>query len=38
MQDTRLTPALSIAGLLTLLTGWDYFRKSLPYLKDEQAP
>lgn len=23
-----------IAAALTLLTGWDYFRKSLPYLKD----
>ncbi|NNK79663.1 MAG: CDP-diacylglycerol--glycerol-3-phosphate 3-phosphatidyltransferase [Litoreibacter sp.] len=26
---------LWIAAILTLLTGWDYFRKSLPYLKDE---
>ncbi|MCB5198867.1 CDP-diacylglycerol--glycerol-3-phosphate 3-phosphatidyltransferase [Loktanella sp. TSTF-M6] len=25
---------LWIAALLTLLTGWDYFRKALPYLKD----
>ena len=24
-----------IAALLTGITGWDYFRKSLPYLKDE---
>ena len=24
-----------IAAVLTLVTGWDYFRKSLPYLKDE---
>ena len=24
-----------IAAILTLVTGWDYFRKSLPYLKDE---
>jgi len=24
-----------IAGILTLVTGWDYFAKSLPYLKDE---
>jgi cardiolipin synthase len=24
-----------IAAALTLVTGWDYFRKSLPYLKDE---
>ncbi|MFO7806138.1 MAG: CDP-diacylglycerol--glycerol-3-phosphate 3-phosphatidyltransferase [Paracoccaceae bacterium] len=23
------------AAALTLITGWDYFRKSLPYLKDE---
>ncbi len=25
---------LWIAGLLTIVTGWDYFRKSVPYLKD----
>ena len=25
---------LWIAAVLTLLTGWDYFRKALPYLKD----
>ena len=25
---------LWIAALLTLVTGWDYFRKSLPYLKE----
>ncbi|OUD10049.1 CDP-diacylglycerol--glycerol-3-phosphate 3-phosphatidyltransferase [Marivivens niveibacter] len=24
---------LWIAGILTILTGWDYFRKALPYLK-----
>jgi len=24
-----------IAAVLTALTGWDYFRKSLPYLKDD---
>ncbi len=24
-----------IAGLLTLITGWDYLRKALPFLKDE---
>jgi CDP-diacylglycerol--glycerol-3-phosphate 3-phosphatidyltransferase len=24
-----------IAAILTLMTGWDYFVKSLPYLKDE---
>ncbi len=23
-----------IAGILTAITGWDYFRKSLPYLRD----
>ena len=22
------------AAILTLITGWDYFRKSIPYLKD----
>lgn len=26
---------LWIAAILTLLTGWDYFRKSIPYLKDD---
>jgi len=25
-----------IAALLTFVTGWDYFRKALPFLKDEQ--
>lgn len=25
-----------VAALMTLITGWDYFRKSLPYLKDGQ--
>lgn len=25
---------LWLAGVLTLLTGWDYFRKAQPYLKD----
>ena len=25
-----------IAALLTGVTGWDYFRKSLPFLKDER--
>ncbi|MBK5927876.1 CDP-diacylglycerol--glycerol-3-phosphate 3-phosphatidyltransferase [Rhodobaculum claviforme] len=24
-----------VAAVLTLATGWDYFRKSLPYLRDE---
>jgi CDP-diacylglycerol--glycerol-3-phosphate 3-phosphatidyltransferase len=28
---------LWIAALLTILTGWDYFRKSVPYLKDTDA-
>ncbi|MFD1912716.1 CDP-diacylglycerol--glycerol-3-phosphate 3-phosphatidyltransferase [Halodurantibacterium flavum] len=26
---------LAVAALLTLITGWDYFRKALPYLKDD---
>lgn len=26
-----------IAALLTLVTGWDYFRKALPHLKDDIA-
>jgi CDP-diacylglycerol--glycerol-3-phosphate 3-phosphatidyltransferase len=26
---------LWLAAALTLLTGWDYFRKALPYLRDE---
>jgi len=26
---------LWIAAILTLITGWDYFRKSIPYLRDE---
>jgi len=26
-----------VAAVLTLLTGWDYFHKSLPYLKDDKA-
>lgn len=25
-----------IAAVLTLITGWDYFRKSLPFLKDDK--
>jgi cardiolipin synthase len=25
---------LWIAGILTLITGWDYFRKSLPHLRE----
>ncbi|MEO0693325.1 MAG: CDP-diacylglycerol--glycerol-3-phosphate 3-phosphatidyltransferase, partial [Pseudomonadota bacterium] len=25
---------LWIAAILTLITGWDYFRKSLPFLKE----
>ncbi|THD75992.1 CDP-diacylglycerol--glycerol-3-phosphate 3-phosphatidyltransferase [Thalassobius vesicularis] len=25
-----------VAAILTAITGWDYFRKSLPYLKDER--
>ena len=26
---------LWVAGLLTLMTGWDYFAKSLPFLQPE---
>jgi CDP-diacylglycerol--glycerol-3-phosphate 3-phosphatidyltransferase len=26
-----------LAAILTFLTGWDYFRKSLPFLKDDRA-
>jgi len=26
-----------VAALLTALTGWDYFAKSLPYLRDDRA-
>lgn len=25
-----------VAAVLTFMTGWDYFRKSLPYLKDDK--
>lgn len=25
-----------VAAILTLITGWDYFRKSLPFLKDDK--
>ena len=25
---------LWLAAILTMITGWDYFRKALPYLKD----
>lgn len=25
-----------VAGLLTAITGWDYFRKALPYLKEDR--
>jgi CDP-diacylglycerol--glycerol-3-phosphate 3-phosphatidyltransferase len=25
---------LWVAAFLTVLTGWEYFRKSLPYLRD----
>jgi len=24
-----------VAAALTAMTGWEYFRKSLPYLKEE---
>jgi CDP-diacylglycerol--glycerol-3-phosphate 3-phosphatidyltransferase len=26
---------LWVAAALTLLTGWDYFRKAMPYLKED---
>jgi cardiolipin synthase len=26
---------LWLAAALTLITGWDYFRKALPHLKDD---
>jgi len=26
---------LWVAGLLTLVTGWDYFRKAMPFLREE---
>ncbi len=29
---------LWIAAALTLITGWDYFRKALPYLRSEGRP
>lgn len=29
---------LWVAAILTLLTGWDYFRKSLPFLREEPTP
>ena len=29
---------LWLAAILTLITGWDYFRKSLPFLRDEPKP
>ncbi|WP_108485170.1 CDP-diacylglycerol--glycerol-3-phosphate 3-phosphatidyltransferase [Oceaniglobus ichthyenteri] len=29
---------LWVAAVLTLMTGWEYFRKSLPYLRDEVQP
>ena len=29
---------LWFAAFLTLVTGWDYFRKSIPYLRDETSP
>ncbi|WP_099825647.1 CDP-diacylglycerol--glycerol-3-phosphate 3-phosphatidyltransferase [Oceaniglobus indicus] len=32
------TALLWVAALLTLMTGWDYFRKSLPFLKEEPRP
>lgn len=29
---------LWIAAILTLITGWDYFQKSLPFLREEPKP
>ena len=29
---------LWIAAALTLITGWDYFRQAMPYLKDTEIP
>lgn len=29
---------LWVAAVLTLITGWDYFQKSLPFLRDEPKP
>ncbi|MGR3661167.1 MAG: CDP-diacylglycerol--glycerol-3-phosphate 3-phosphatidyltransferase [Paracoccaceae bacterium] len=29
---------LWVAAILTLITGWDYFRKSLPFLREEPKP
>lgn len=26
-----------VAGILTAITGWDYFQKSLPFLRDDQT-
>ncbi len=28
---------LWIAGVLTVITGWDYFRKAMPFLREENA-
>lgn len=28
---------LWVAGLLTVITGWDYFRKALPFLREDEA-
>ena len=28
---------LWVAGLLTVITGWDYFRKALPFLREDDA-
>jgi CDP-diacylglycerol--glycerol-3-phosphate 3-phosphatidyltransferase len=25
-----------VAAILTLITGWDYFRKAMPFLKDDR--
>ena len=37
-MDLSPNPGIWLAAILTFLTGWDYFRKSLPFLKDEGQP
>ena len=27
---------LWVAGVLTVLTGWDYFRKGMPYIREKE--
>mgnify|MGYP001143697226 CR=1 FL=1 len=35
LHEEALARRRGPAAALTLVTGWDYFRKSLPYLRDE---